>query len=77
MSDKTRAWAKRWSAKMNGMVPGLLHAAKLLRREPLAEGGEGCGHHGCGRSGGKMKAMPVNDFFDTNVKIRENGRADE
>src|SRR6478609_4402607 len=26
MTDKTRAWSKRWSDKMGGMVPGILHA---------------------------------------------------
>ena len=26
MTDKTRAWSKRWGDKMGGMVPGLLHA---------------------------------------------------
>jgi branched-chain amino acid transport system substrate-binding protein len=26
MTDKTRAWSKRWSDQMGGMVPGLLHA---------------------------------------------------
>ena len=53
MTDKTRAWSKRWSAKMNGMVPGLLHAAQLLRGDALAEGGEGCRNHGRRCGGGE------------------------
>ena len=52
MTDKTRAWAKRWSAKMNGMVPGLLHAGNYCRRDALAEGGEGCRNHGRRYGGG-------------------------
>ena len=54
MTDKTRAFAKRWGAKMNGMVPGLLHAGELLRREPLAEGGEGR-RHDRRRQGGRRR----------------------
>ena len=50
MTDKTRAWSKRWSAKMNGMVPGPAACRQLLRRDALAEGGEGGRNHGrrCG-----------------------------
>ena len=44
MTDETRAWSKRYMAKMGGMPPGLLHAGELLRGESLAEGGEGGRH---------------------------------
>ena len=43
MTDKTRAWSKRWSDKMGGMVPGLLHAGNYCGGDSLAEGGEGGG----------------------------------
>ena len=52
MSDKTRAWAKRWAAKMARPRAGFAARGQLLRREPLAEGGEGGGHHGRGRRRG-------------------------
>ncbi len=44
MTDKTRAWSKRWGAKMNGMVPGLLHAANYAAANSLVEVGKGCRH---------------------------------
>ncbi len=47
MTDKTRAWSKRWSDKMGGMVPGPPARRQLRRRDTLAEGGEGGRYHGC------------------------------
>ena len=35
MTDKTRAWSKRWSDKMGGMVPGLLHAGSYCGGRPI------------------------------------------
>ena len=58
---------------MNGMVPGLLHAGNYAAAA-LAEGGEGCRNHRRRYSGAKMKATPVNDMYNTDVKIREDGR---
>ena len=53
MTDKTRAWSKRWGAKMGGMVPGLLHAGNYCAANALAEGGEGGRHHRRRRGGGE------------------------
>ena len=74
MSDKTRAWAKRWSAKMNGMVPGLLHAANYCAANHWLKAVKAAGTTDADAVVAKMKATPVNDLYNTNVKIREDGR---
>lgn len=74
MTDKTRAWAKRWSAKMDGMVPGLLHAGNYCAANHWLKAVKAAGTTDADTVVAKMKAMPVNDFYNTNVKIREDGR---
>jgi branched-chain amino acid transport system substrate-binding protein len=74
MTDKTRAWSKRWSAKMNGMVPGLLHAANYCAANHWLKSVKAAGTTDADAVVAKMKATPVNDFYNTNVKIREDGR---
>jgi branched-chain amino acid transport system substrate-binding protein len=74
MSDKTRAWSKRWSARMNGMVPGLLHAGSYCAAYHWLKSVKAAGTTDSDTVVAKMKEMPVNDFYNTNVKIREDGR---
>jgi branched-chain amino acid transport system substrate-binding protein len=74
MTDKTRAWSKRWSAKMGGMVPGLLHAGNYCAANHWLKCVKAAGTTDADTVVAKMKATPVNDFYNTNVKIREDGR---
>ena len=74
MTDKTRAWSKRWSAKMNGMVPGLLHAANYCAATHWLKSVKAAGTTDADAVVAKMKATPVNDMYNTDVKIREDGR---
>ncbi len=74
MTDKTRAWSKRWSAKMGGMVPGLLHAGSYCAAYHWLKAVKAAGTTDSDTVVAKMKATPVNDFYNTNVKIREDGR---
>jgi branched-chain amino acid transport system substrate-binding protein len=74
MTDKTRAWTKRWSAKMNGMVPGLLHAGSYCAAYHWLKAVKAAGSTDADAVVAKMKATPVNDFYNTDVKIREDGR---
>ncbi len=74
MTDKTRAWSKRWSAKMNGMVPGLLHAGNYAAATHWLKCVQAAGTTDADAVVAKMKATPVNDMYNTNVKIREDGR---
>ena len=74
MTDKTRAWAKRWSAKMNGMVPGLLHAGNYAAATHWLKAVKAAGTTDADTVVAQMKATPVNDMYNTDVKIREDGR---
>jgi branched-chain amino acid transport system substrate-binding protein len=74
MTDKTRAWSKRWSAKMGGMVPGLLHAGNYCAANHWLKSVKAAGTTDADAVVAKMKATPINDFYNTNVKIREDGR---
>ena len=74
MTDATRAWSKRWSAKMNGMVPGLLHAGNYAAATHWLKSVKAAGTTDVDAVVAKMKATPVNDMYNTNVAIREDGR---
>jgi branched-chain amino acid transport system substrate-binding protein len=74
LNDKTRAWSKRWGAKMNGMVPGLLHAGSYCAAYHWLKAVKAAGSTDADAVAAKMKAIPVNDFYNDNVKIREDGR---
>jgi branched-chain amino acid transport system substrate-binding protein len=74
MSDKTRAWAKRWAAKMPGREPGLLHAANYCSSLHWLKAVKAVGYTDADAVVAKMKATPVNDMYNDNVQIREDGR---
>jgi branched-chain amino acid transport system substrate-binding protein len=74
MSDKARAWSKRWGAGMGGMVPGLLHAGSYAAAYHWLKAVKAVGSTDADAVVAKMKETPVNDFYNDNVKIREDGR---
>jgi branched-chain amino acid transport system substrate-binding protein len=74
MTDKTRAWSKRWSDRMGGMVPGLLHAGSYCAANHWLKAVKAVGSTDADAVVAKMKALPVNDFYNDNIKIREDGR---
>lgn len=74
MTDKTRAWSMRWAGKMGGMVPGVLHAGSYCAATHWLKAVKAAGSTDADAVVAKMKEMPVNDFYNDNVKIREDGR---
>src|ERR1700760_969454 len=74
MTDKTRAWSKRWSDRMGGIVPGLLHAGSYCAATHWLKAVKAAGTTDSDTVVAKMKEMPVNDFYNTDVRIREDGR---
>ena len=74
MTDKTRAFSQRWSAKMNGVVPGLLHAGNYCAANHWLKSVQSAGTTDADAVVAKMKATPVNDFYNDAVQIREGGR---
>jgi branched-chain amino acid transport system substrate-binding protein len=74
MTDKTRAWSKRWSDRMGGMVPGLLHAGSYCAAMHWLKAVKAAGTTDADAVAAQMKSTPVNDFYNTDVKVREDGR---
>ncbi len=74
MTDQTRAWTKRWSPKMGGRVPGLLHAGSYCAATHWLKAVQAVGSTDADAVVAKMKATPINDFYNTNVQVREDGR---
>lgn len=74
MSDGARTWSKRWSAEMGGRVPGLLHAGSYCATTHWLKAVKAAGTTDADTVVAKMKELPVNDFYNNNVKIREDGR---
>jgi branched-chain amino acid transport system substrate-binding protein len=74
MTDKTREWSKRWGAKMNGRVPGLLHAGSYAAAYHWLKAVKAAGSTDSDAVVAKMKDLKVNDFYNTNVEVRQDGR---
>ena len=74
LNPGTREFAKRWGEKFGGMVPGLLHAGNYCATNHWLKAVKAAGTTDADAVVAKMKATPVNDFYNTNVKIREDGR---
>ncbi len=59
---------------MGGMVPGLLHAGSYCAATHWLKAVKACGTTDADTVAAKMKELPVNDFYNANVKVREDGR---
>ena len=73
LSDKTRAWTKRFM-KLHGKVPTMTQAGAYSAVLHYLEAVKAAGTKDPKTVAAKMKAMPVNDMYNSNVRIREDGR---
>jgi branched-chain amino acid transport system substrate-binding protein len=73
-TDGTRAFAKRWAAKMGGGVPGLLHAGNYCAMTHWLKAVKAVGSTDSDPVIAWMKANKVNDFYNKNVEVRADGR---
>ncbi len=73
MSDSTRAWSKRYMARMT-TPPGLLHAGSYCAALHWLKSVKQAGTTDADAVAAAMKAMPVNDMYNHDVRIREDGR---
>lgn len=73
MTDKTRAWSKRYMAEMT-TPPGLLHAGSYAAALHWLKAVKAVATTDSDKVVAKMKATAVNDMYNTDVKIREDGR---
>ncbi|WP_431269912.1 ABC transporter substrate-binding protein [Dankookia sp. P2] len=72
-SEATRAWSRRYMAKMT-TPPGLQHAAVYTGVTHWLKAVQAAGGTDADAVAAQMKAMPVNDMYNENVRIREDGR---
>jgi len=73
LNDKTRAWSRRFFERHKRM-PTVMQAGVYSSVAHYLKAIKAAGTDGAGTVIAKMKATPVNDFFATNGKIREDGR---
>ena len=72
--DASRAFAKRWSEKMKGRMPTMVHAGvyssvlHYLRSVQAAKTDEGA------KVAEQIRTLPIKDFFAVNGKVRADGR---
>jgi branched-chain amino acid transport system substrate-binding protein len=59
---------------MDGMVPGMLHAGSYAAALHWLKAVKAVGSTDADAVVAKMKEMPLNDMYNTDVKIREDGR---
>lgn len=71
----SRAWARRYMEKSNGVVPTWIHAASYSAMLHYLRAVQAAGTDGGPAVMAKMRATPINDFQMKNVAIREDGQA--
>ena len=73
LNSETRAWSKRFFEKMKRM-PNMIQAGIYSSITHYLKAVKAAGTDETGAVMAKMKAMPVNDMFAKNGKLREDGR---
>ncbi len=74
MDEKTRQWSKRFAERHNGKMPTMAQAGVYSAVAHYLKAIDKAGTDEAKATVKQMKAMPVNDFFARNGKIREDGR---
>jgi branched-chain amino acid transport system substrate-binding protein len=75
MDEQTREWSARYSERMDGKKPTMVHAGVYSAVTNYLKAAEKAGE---ASSGSKvmetMRGMDINDFFNRNAYLREDGR---
>lgn len=74
LNDKTREWTKRYVAKFPGNLPNMVQAGAYAATMHYLKAVEAAGTDETEKVGKKMREIPVNDFYNKDVKIRADGR---
>lgn len=75
LNDETKAWTKRYMARFPGNnLPNMNHAAAYAATKHYLETVATIKTEDADQVGEKMRELPVNDFYNKNVKIRRDGR---
>ncbi len=72
--DATRAWSKKFAARMDGRMPTMAQAGAYSATRHYLQAIKDGGTDDGPKVADKMKATPVNDMFATNGKLRIDGR---
>jgi branched-chain amino acid transport system substrate-binding protein len=72
MNDETRAWSKRYFARV-GKMPTMVHAANYSAIIHYLNSVKATGSLDADRVMASMKQMPINDFYTKGGKIRDDG----
>ncbi len=76
LTDKTRAWTKRYVAKMR-TPPCMLHAGNYAAATHWLKAVKAANSLDADTVAANMKKLPVNDFYHDNVLIEPNGRVED
>ena len=73
-TNETRAWAKRFMDRNNGVAPTYLMASAYSAMNHYLKSVQAAGTDEGAAVMAKMKSTPINDFSMKNVRIREDGQ---
>ena len=73
-TEESRKWSKRFMEQYNGVAPTMVQAGVYSSTMHYLKAVQAAGTDATDKVVAKMREMPVNDFFATNGKIREDGR---
>lgn len=74
-NEETRAWTKRYMEKFPGNnIPNMTHAGAYAAVNHYLKAVKAVGSLDAAAVGNKMRELPVNDFYNKNVRIRTDGR---
>jgi len=74
MDDQTRAWSKRYMARMDNKIPAMPHAGAYSATLHYLKAVQAAGTDDSDAVMAKMKETPVEDFFSRNGYLRQDGR---
>ena len=74
LNDNTRAWSKRWSAKMNGRMPTMIQAGFYSATMAYLEAIKATGTDDADKVMAKLKSTPMDDPLFGKGYVRKDGR---
>ncbi|HEY0439740.1 MAG TPA: ABC transporter substrate-binding protein [Xanthobacteraceae bacterium] len=73
-TEESRKWSKRFMEQYNGVAPTMVQAGVYSSTMHYLKAVQAAGTDAADKVVAKMRELPINDFFATNGKIREDGR---
>lgn len=74
LNDKTRAWSKRWSVRMNGRMPTMIQAGFYSATRNYLEAIKAAGTDDADKVIAKLKSTPMDDPLFGKGYVRKDGR---